>query len=393
MRFMSVYRTRPVFKHTQSVHEIKPGVIRLGEFYKDMGVEIEDDDGAILKLIQYMDGTRTVPELFRLLKETYDHIRLDEVEAAVYELHNLGFLYDYSALERSSLTDLERHRFKANLDYFSFYSTFQSSPWTMQEKLKSAHVTIIGIGGFGSSLLFHLGGLGVTQVKVVDFDTVDLSNLNRQMLFNEADIGKLKIDVAKDFMARFYSDMKVETVHKQILSVEDAASVIQGTDLVILAADQPLFLLQRWINKACVNLQTPFVVGGINVISGFLLTVSPLETGCIDCLHIQQSERYPDYVQSVSNILRFDNQIPNSAIVSNLMIICGMISSEIFRYFTGVGPLVSKGTMINIDFMTLEKEKAIDLSQRHAACPTCGSCNEEHSVIHVFEELGIAQNI
>lgn len=384
---MSNNRLRPVFKHTQSVHEFKPGVIRLGEFFKGTGVEIEDDDGAILKLIRIMDGTRTVPEVFQLLKETYDHIQLDEVEAVIAELHDLGFLYDYTALERSSLTDLERHRFKANLDYFSFYSTFQCSPWTMQEKLKSAHVTIIGIGGFGSSLLFHLGGLGVTQARVVDFDTVDLSNLNRQMLFNESDIGKLKVDVAKDFMARFYADMKVETINKQILSVEDAAGVIQGTDMVILAADQPLFLLQRWINTACVKSQTPFIVGGISINSGFLLTVSPFETGCMDCLHIQQSEQNPDYVRSVSNILRFEQQIPNSAIVSNLMIICGMISSEIYRYFTGLGPLVSKGTMINIDFMTFEKDNAIVFSQRHTACPTCGSCNEEHSVIRVFEEI------
>jgi molybdopterin/thiamine biosynthesis adenylyltransferase len=383
MRFMN-NQIRPLFKRIQLVHEIKPGVLRLGEFFKGTGVEIEDEDGSILKLIQLMDGTRTIPELFHELKQLYDHIQLHEVEAAIDELHDLGFLLDYSAVDRSSLTDLELHRFKANLDYFSFYSTFQNSPWAIQEKLKSAHVTIIGVGAFGSSLIFNLAGLGVSQVRVVDFDTVDLSNLNRQMLFNETDIGKLKVDVVKDFLTRFYSGMKVETVCQQIRSVDDVVSVIQGTDIVLLAADQPLFLLQRWINTACVAKRIPFITGGINVISGFLFTVVPYESGCIDCLHLLQSEQNPDYIQTINNILHADKHIPNAAIASNLMIVCGMISSEIVRYFTGIGPLLSKGTMINIDFMTLEKESFIDFTQQHHACPTCGEGNGQHSVIQLL---------
>ena len=147
-------------------------------------------------------------------------------------------------------------------------------------------VTILGSGAFGSTLLSSFAGLGVTNVRIADFDRVELSNLNRQLLFKESDIGRLKIEVAEEFVTERNSSMSVETIRKKISSVDDVKELIADSDLVILAADTPFFFIQRWVNTACVELEIPYIAGGVNVTEGTFYHISPKKTPCLDCFHL-----------------------------------------------------------------------------------------------------------
>jgi len=186
-------QSKPSVKKLLRIRVTGNNSLRIAETLPGRSLEIEDEDGSINKLIHDMDGTRTPEELWNGLRLQYPHVRLDDVVSCIKELDGLALLDDQAALEITSLSAGELERFKANLNYFSSFSSMNDSPWQMQSRLKEAKITMIGLGTLGSGVLFNLAGCGVTSVRVVDFDYVELSNLNRQMLYNEHDIGRKKI--------------------------------------------------------------------------------------------------------------------------------------------------------------------------------------------------------
>lgn len=372
----------PCFKKIHPVFETEPGILRVGES-PDSSFELADENGSVRKLIELLDGTRSVEEIYAVLNINYPNLSYAEVIEAVEELHSLGFLYDASLEEVVSLEEVERERFKANINFFSHYADFRQSPGQIQERLKNSSITIIGMGAFGSGILSNLAGLGVQNVCIVDYDTVELSNLNRQMLFSESDIGRVKIEAARDFMHRFYSDMKITTVQMKIESSEGVEQVIAGSDLVILAADQPFVLIQHWVNQACVKLRIPLIGGGVIFTKGQFFTVIPEQTGCLDCMFLTRAEMAEDYPQYVDKFLSEDISIPTAALAPNIMMITGMISLEAVRLLTGIGTIQASGKILMFDFMTLEKEELIEW-ERQKECPTCGEGNDNHPIFQAI---------
>ncbi len=337
--------------------------------------ELEDKDGAIFTLLTMLDGSKTTSQLHDGLRKKFPHVTLEDIQQVIQALNELGFIIDLSIKETSSLSSYEQERFKANIHFFSHFSEqlaiVNEHAMTSQEKLCSSTVTIIGMGGFGSSVLFNLAGLGIKKVRIVDFDTVSLSNLNRQFLFNEKDIGKKKINVAQTFMQDFYSNMQIEAVDKQINHPEVAEEVIVGSDVVVLAADQPTILLQRWVNSACVNQGIPFIGGGIAIDHGQISTVIPKQTGCVDCMHLHRLQNMSIYRQHIQSSIETPFTPPNMATPSNLMMVAGMIGSELTKLLTGIAPLQSNGKVIYFNLLTFKTEIIGDWP-RMISCPTCG---------------------
>jgi molybdopterin/thiamine biosynthesis adenylyltransferase len=232
----------------------------------------------------------------------------------------------------------------------------------------------------------NLAGFGVSFVRIVDFDTVELSNLNRQMLFQEQDIGREKIEAATAFINRFHSGIKVEGVRKEIRSVEEAKSVIDSCDLVVLAADQPSFQLERWINEACVHRRVSFVGGGINLTRGQFYTVIPGETGCIDCNHLQHNIQNPEYAEFVKQYLASSFRMPSAALMSNYMQVTGMLCGDIARLLTGYAPVISKGKVVVTNFVTFENTISLTFDHPIDECPTCGNGNGQENIFKTFRE-------
>lgn len=365
------------------------GSVRLGEVGRN-GIEVEDETGSIRALILQMDGQKTVEEIHSALCKDYPELSVAEVSEAVKDLEELGFVYD-TAEDRKWLTKDQQLRFKGNLNLFADYAIPGQSPAELQARLLNANVTILGMGAFGSSLLFNLAGLGVRKVRIVDFDTVELSNLNRQMLFHEGDLGRPKIEVAKEFIGRFYSDMQLEAIPLEIRTEQDVERVIEGSDLVVVAADQPFVVLPRLINKSCVKLGIPFISGGINLDRCVHSFVIPGQTGCLDCMHLNVYEQAPEYYNWVKGVLEAEFPMPNMAIAPSLQAVTGLMAAEIMRYLTGIGELRAAGRMVELNIMSAEIVYKNEWKRNESLCPTCGTGDGKHPFFELVENQVYAE--
>jgi molybdopterin-synthase adenylyltransferase len=140
---------------------------------------------------------------------------------------------------------------------------------------------LIGVGGLGGPVALALAAAGVGRVVLVDEDAVETSNLNRQPLFGEADLGRRKAVTAAARLARLHPAVKVET-HDARFGPDNAASLVQGVDVVVDASDN--FATRFLANDTALTARRPLVHGGVLRYSAQFLTVMPGKTGCLRCL-------------------------------------------------------------------------------------------------------------
>ncbi|MFW0739545.1 HesA/MoeB/ThiF family protein [Flavobacterium sp. T12S277] len=129
-----------------------------------------------------------------------------------------------------------------------------------QEKLKKARVLVIGAGGLGCPILQYIATAGVGYIGIMDFDTIEIHNLHRQILYTENEIGKLKAIVAKEVVSELNPLIKAEAIVEK-LTPENAAQIIEQYDIVVDGSDN--FTTRYLVNDTCVALQKPLVYGSI----------------------------------------------------------------------------------------------------------------------------------
>ena len=150
-----------------------------------------------------------------------------------------------------------------------------------QKKLKAASVAVVGAGGLGSPALTYLAAAGVGHISIIDFDKVSMSNLNRQFLHAESDIGFPKAVSAKKKLTALNSEIEI-TSHEETLTNENAKSLLAGCDLVIGAVDS--FDTRFIINRASIELNLPYIDGGITGFYGSIIFSQPQKTPCLNCI-------------------------------------------------------------------------------------------------------------
>jgi molybdopterin/thiamine biosynthesis adenylyltransferase len=151
-----------------------------------------------------------------------------------------------------------------------------------QTKLRQAKVLIAGAGGLGSPAALYLAAAGIGTLKIIDNDRVALSNLNRQILHGDSDIGKLKVDSAKKRLARLNSHTSIETI-AETMTEGNAVALAAGCDVIIDALDniETRFIL----NQAAVAHRIPFIHGAVNGFEGRAMTIIPGKSACLRCMH------------------------------------------------------------------------------------------------------------
>lgn len=166
---------------------------------------------------------------------------------------------------------------KSELERYSRHLILPEFNIDGQQKLKNAHVLVVGTGGLGSPLLLYLAAAGVGTIGLVDFDTIDESNLQRQVLFTTEDVGKLKVEVAAEKLQKLNPYIKV-IAHNLHLTSENALEVIQKYDLVADGTDN--FPTRYLVNDACVLLGKPLIYASIYRFEGQVSVFNyPLEDG------------------------------------------------------------------------------------------------------------------
>ena len=225
-----------------------------------------------------------------------------------------------------------------------------------QLKLKNSSVLIVGIGGLGCMTATLLAGAGVGKIGLMDPDRVILSNLDRQILYREQDIGRLKVDVTKDFLVNknpFCSIVEIP----QRLSKTNASNVIINYDIVVDGSDN--FATRSIINEICVNRNKPYIFGAVSGFDGQVSTLSLNDGPCLNCI-------FP-FVSSGAK----ENQTDERGLLSSLpALISSIQSTEVLKIITNIGtPLIGRLLIMN----------ALDLSfhqlqvSKNPRCHVCGS--------------------
>ncbi len=224
-----------------------------------------------------------------------------------------------------------------------------------QKKLKSASVLIIGAGGLGSPLAFYLTAAGVGRIGIVDFDVVDFSNLQRQIIHTTNDVGKSKLESAREKLSALNPNVEIETYETRLTS-ENALEIIKDYDIIIDGTDN--FPTRYLVNDACVLLGKPNVYGSIFRFEGqasvFYAKVGP----CYRCLY--QEPPPPGLVPSCAE----------GGVLGVLPGIIGTIQAlEAIKLILGVGePLIGKLLLFDALKMRFRELKL----RKNPDCPICG---------------------
>lgn len=156
-----------------------------------------------------------------------------------------------------------------------------------QKRLAESTAAVIGCGGLGAPVLTSLALAGVGKLRLIDHDRIGLSNLNRQFLYEESELDKEKCERAADFLRRRNSGIVLETVCER-LTEENAGRLLSGADVIVDCVDR--VETRRHAGRAARRLSVPLVEGGVHGFYGFVLSVLPGKSACLECVTAQEAE-------------------------------------------------------------------------------------------------------
>ncbi len=195
-----------------------------------------------------------------------------------------------------------------------------------QEKLKRSRVLIAGAGGLGSPIAIYLTAAGIGAIRVVDHDQVALSNLNRQILHWEDDVGRNKVDSARTKLRNLNSAVEVQAMVETITE-NNISELVEGCDVIVDAMDN---LPTRYVlNRCAVEKKIPFFHGAVNGFEGRVMTVIPGETACLRCMYrgLVPQQKFP--------------------VIGVVPAVIGSIqATEVIKYLMGIGKLLTNRLLI-----------------------------------------------
>jgi adenylyltransferase/sulfurtransferase len=237
-----------------------------------------------------------------------------------------------------------------------------------QAKLLAARVAVVGAGGLGCPAALYLAAAGVGTLGLVDADCVDLSNLQRQVLYGTADVGRPKVEVARERLLALNADLRVET-HPLRLTAENALEVLRGYDLVVDGSDN--FPTRYLVNDACVLLGKPAIYGAILRFEGQASVFDARRGPCYRCL-------FPEPPPPGS--------VPSCAEGGVLGVLPGLIgtlqATEALKLLMGVGePLL--GRFLQLDALEMRISEF-----RFAKDPSCPACGDAPTLTRLVDYEG-----
>jgi bacteriocin biosynthesis cyclodehydratase domain-containing protein len=328
--------------------------------HSDTDLVIEQPDEATRSLLAALDGTRSTDQLER------DFGR-EAVRDALHALSEVSLVEDAADDER--LPPRARVRYDRQLRYFGDLASGGTPISEYQRRLRDARVAMLGMGGLGSWASYALACCGVGELVVVDGDRVEESNFNRQILYRERDVGRLKAEVAAEALGAFDSACRVTVVPRRLGSEADVREIVEGADLVVNGADWPAHDIERWVNSACFSAGVPSIT-----MSHFppVARVGPMyvpgETGCFACQETTYREGHPLYDELVEQ--RRGRPSPAATLGPVCAFVGGQVALETLHQLTGLVRPASLGTAFVYDLRTMEV--TTEDVPRLAGCEVCG---------------------
>jgi molybdopterin-synthase adenylyltransferase len=318
---------------------------------------VRDAPATAVRLLARLDGSRTCAEL-------------GEGEV-VGQLWRLGFLEDAALDSDRRLEPAARARYERQLAYFAELAPPGVHRGELQARLAGARVAVIGLGGLGCWTAYGLACAGVGELVVVDGDRVETANLNRQVLYTPADVGRSKAAAGAGALRRFNPLVSVEPVARRLEGPAEVEEVTAGADALLELADWPVGELSKWAARVSHRLGVPHLQASQDPP---LLRVGPTflpgRTGCAECLTARHRERHRLYDELAAFRARRTEETatfgPACAIVG------GVLANEVVNLLLGLAPPATAGRAATLDLRTLEWTWDQPIEPR-PDCPACGS--------------------
>jgi bacteriocin biosynthesis cyclodehydratase domain-containing protein len=351
---------RPRLKRTVDAVESAAGDIYILRPGAESDLVIEQPDRVVRELLAALDGSLPAEQLER-------RFGADRVSAALADLAAEGLLEDGADDDRSSPRD--RARYDRQLRYFADLAADGTPASEYHRRVRSAHVAVLGVGGLGSWAAYALACCGVGAMTLVDGDRVEESNFNRQILYREADVGRLKVEAAAEALAAFDSACELTALARRLEGVADVSSAIEGADFVVNAADWPAHDIERWANAACFGAGVPVITMSHSPpVARVGPTYVPGRTGCYACQEAVYSESHPLYDELVERHRGRPSPAPTLGPVCGF--IGGQVALEALHQLTGLCVPATLGAAHVYDLRTMRVTR--EPVPRVPGCEVCG---------------------
>lgn len=315
---------------------------------------------AYVRTLHYVREPRELPAI----RAFVDRLDLDLRDRAGLE----HFLFSGGTLIKSGLIDrserFSRHRL--------FYNLVGGDPEACQQKLEEASVLVLGCGGIGTMVSTLLVAAGIRRLTLLDRDTVEESNLTRQVVFNERDVGRPKVEVLARKLRDLDSTVRL-SLREEKVSAGTARNVVAGHDVAVLSADYP-FGIARIVNRAAIAERVPFVnagyIGDVATVGPFVV---PGQYACLDCSTSASGRLGGDELEPLIQDIHENHQAasfgPINAIASSMAV------NDVIRFLTRIGPPLSANKRIGFfaNSGSVEQHSYV----RSLTCATCGAADQK----------------
>lgn len=375
---------RPKFKDVHAPYRVGKA-IRIGGPVVGPGRQIEDPDGSWWALITAMDGENSPQDVIASVRARYPELTESDVASGMEQLTALGHVEDAAATIPAGLTEDDLHRHSRGHQYFNWLDVQpRSSSWDYLRLLRQARVTIIGMGASGGAAALALVAEGVGSLHCIDDDVVDLSNLGRQVVFTEDDVGlrrhgwlggrkrprpKFKVDAAAARLRQLDSNTRVTTRRQRVTGEDDVVPLAASCDVLLMCADDPADI-RVWCNRACARTGTPWVNVGYHGPSVEASSHVPGHGACWECLVAPRAPLKPTALATYPEDLTA-RPVPHApSAAAPAMIAAGLAAHHVLARITGI-PAIQPGRHDVLSLVNVGHSRT-DIARHQPGCQVCG---------------------
>lgn len=339
---------------------------------ENKNIEIEDEDKVIFNFVNFFKNPQTVNNA-----SVHFNTTIEEIKGYLIELDELGIFEKAISNEK-----FEKSNYRTNLAYFENFTNINISKQDIQDKLSDLKVAIFGIGG-SSLLLKVLAGMGIKNIKAIDYDIVESSNLSRQYIYSLEDIGRLKTEAAKDSINKYKLDEEnsFQFFNQRIESYEDVLKYIDEVDIVINTIDSPPIESVRYINKACLLKKVPYIFGGLTSDNIFIDVYDTRLGECFECNLISGFKYDKYFIDELKELLNLDLKNKNFSYGPNILLLLGMVGNILTEFSLNNSFKYNQITLNQFDLIL--NKKNVDRKN----FKSCTSCGISHEFIDIYELL------
>ena len=319
--------------------------------------------------ISLLDGTRTTHEIFSEIMAKYPQLTQQELTELLENLSSTHLLED-AELTSQLLNTEELERYDRQMLYFSLMESDNQPGFAYQEKLKQSHVIIFGMGSWGTWLALNLGLAGIGELTIIDGDTVSLSNLNRQVLFTDQDIGTPKVQAMQTHLKAINPNIKVNAIYQKV-NKNDLSQIITSADLIIIAWTNYGYFkentLEEQIHQTTIAKKIPIMEIASDPLNVYIGPIFPNQSDSLTFFDLKTSIKQK-WLGNNSEVNEFKQASLNDSVFNknrhlnawqyapSLSTMAGIASSEIIKFLAKYQPCNIIGKRFALDLITLNSQ-------------------------------------